>query len=268
MTASYDRIGTTYATTRRPDPRIRAAIWSALGDAQTVVNVGAGSGSYEPPQTVLAVEPSAVMIAQRPPEAAPAVQASAEAIPLADDAVDAALAALTNHHWLDQERGFAEMRRVARRVVVLTWDPAFAEAFWLVRDYVPASAAYDRGRFLTLERVCELAGPGATVTAVPVPHDCEDGFFGAFWRSPEAYLDPRVRAGMSNLAHFGARYDPAFERLRSDIENGAWRRRNHDLLELSELDLGYRLVVAERPLSIIATWPNTASPVGVTSRRW
>ncbi len=153
------------------------------------------------------------MIAQRPRRAAPVAQASAEAIPLSDDSVDVALAVLTNHHWPDQERGFAEMRRVARRVVVFTWDPDFAEAFWLVRDYVPASAAYDRERFLSMERVRELVGAGATVTAVPVPHDCQDGFFGAFWRSPEAYLDPRIRAGMSNLAHFGARYDPAFERL-------------------------------------------------------
>ena len=246
MAEVYDRIGTTYATTRRPDPRIRAAIWSALGDARTVVNVGAGSGSYEPPQTMLAVEPSAVMIAQRPRRAAPVAQASAEAIPLSDNSVDVALAVLTNHHWPDQERGFAEMRRVARRVVVFTWDPDFAETFWLVRDYVPASAAYDRERFLSLERVCELVGPGATVTAVPVPHDCQDGFFGAFWRSPEAYLDPRIRAGMSNLAHFGARYDPAFERLGQDIRTGAWRERNRELLELPELDLGYRLVVADR----------------------
>lgn len=244
MATTYDRIGTTYATTRRPDPRIRAAIWGALGDAETVVNVGAGSGSYEPPQTVLAIEPSAVMIAQRPPESAPVEQASAEAIPLGDDAVDVALAVLTNHHWPDQERGFAEMRRVARQVVVFTWDPDFAEAFWMVRDYVPASAAYDRERFVSLERVCELAGPRATVTTVPVPHDCEDGFFGAFWRSPEAYLDPRTRAGMSNLAHFGARYDSAFERLAKDIQSGEWRRRNHELLELAELDLGYRLIVA------------------------
>jgi SAM-dependent methyltransferase len=247
MPTTYDRIGTTYATTRRPDPRIRAAIWGALGSAKTVVNVGAGSGSYEPPQTVLAVEPSAVMIAQRPRRAAPVAQASAEAIPLGDAAVDVALAVLTNHHWGDQERGFAEMRRVARqRVVVFTWDPAFAEAFWMVRDYVPESAAYDRERFLPLERVSELVGAGATVTAVTVPHDCHDGFFGAFWRHPEAYLDPHIRAGMSNLAHFGARYDPAFERLGQDIQSGAWRARHQDLLELTELDLGYRLVVAER----------------------
>jgi SAM-dependent methyltransferase len=247
MTGSYDRIGTTYATTRQPDPRIRDAIWSPLSDARTVVNVGAGTGSYEPPQTVLAVEPSAVMMAQRPPGAAPVVQASAEAIPLADDAVDVALAVLTNHHWGDQERGFAEMRRVARRVVVFTWDPDFAEAFWLVRDYVQASAEYDRERFLPLARVAELAGADATVTAVPVPHDCEDGFFGAFWRHPEAYLDRRIRAGMSNLAHFGARYDSAFEQLAQDIQSGAWRARHAGLLELSELDLGYRLVVADRP---------------------
>jgi SAM-dependent methyltransferase len=177
--AIYDRIGRTYASTRRPDPRIEAAIRAALGEAQSVVNVGAGTGSYEPPQTVLAVEPSAAMIAQRPPGAAPAVQATAERIPLPDDACDAALAVLTVHHWADPPRGVHEMRRVARRVVILTWDPDFAEAFWLVREYLPESAELDRGRMPTIAEVCEWMG-GGEVAPVPVPHDCVDGFFGTF----------------------------------------------------------------------------------------
>src|SRR4029078_6997323 len=151
--AIYDEIGRTYAATRRPDPRIEARIRTGLGDAASVVNVGAGSGSYEPPQTVLAVEPSAAMIAQRPPGPAPAVQATAERIPLADGACDAALAVLTIHHWADQERGVAEMRRAARRVVILTWDPASAEAFWLVRDYLPESTALDRRRMPAIAAV-------------------------------------------------------------------------------------------------------------------
>ena len=241
--ALYDRIGRTYAETRRPDPRIDAAIRRALGGATSVVNVGAGAGSYEPPQTVLAVEPSAVMIAQRPAGLAPAVQAAAEAIPLEDGAVDAALAVLTIHHWPDLERGFAEMRRVARRIVVLTWDPGMAREFWLSAAYLPDDAVeWDVARCPTLETVARLIGPGAEVTPVPVPHDCSDGFFGAFWRRPEAYLDPVVRAGISNLAQFGDALAPAFDRLAADLESGEWHRRHAGLLGLDELDLGYRIV--------------------------
>jgi SAM-dependent methyltransferase len=241
--AIYDEIGRTYAATRRPDPRIEATIRAGLGDAASVVNVGAGAGSYEPPQTVLAVEPSAAMIAQRPPGSAPAVQATAERIPLADGACDAALAVLTIHHWADQERGVAEMRRVAGRVVILTWDPDYAEAFWLVRDYLPESAALDRRRMPAIAAVSGWMG-GARVTRVPVPHDCVDGFFGAYWRRPAAYLDPHVRAGMSNLSLLGAPVDRAVRALRADLECGAWRERNRDLLELDALDLGYRLLAS------------------------
>ncbi len=241
--AVYDRIGLTYAETRRPDPRIDAAVRRALSGARSVVNVGAGAGSYEPPETVLAVEPSAVMIAQRPDGLAPAVQATAEAIPLEDGAVDAALAVLTIHHWPDLARGFAEMRRVARRVVVLTWDPGMARSFWLSGEYLPdAAVEWDIARCPPLESVRRLIGPEAAATPVPVPHDCTDGFFGAFWRRPEAYLDPVVRAGISNLAHFGDALAPAFERLAADLESGEWHRRHADLLELAELDLGYRIV--------------------------
>jgi SAM-dependent methyltransferase len=241
--AVYDRIGVTYAETRRADPRIAAAIGRALAGARSVVNVGAGAGSYEPPQTVLAVEPSAVMIAQRPAGLAPAVQTTAESIPLADGAVDAALAVLTIHHWADLEAGFAEMRRVAGRIVVLTWDPAMARAFWLSREYLPDDAVeWDVARCPSLEMVAGLIGPDVEVTPVPVPHDCTDGFFGAFWRRPDAYLDPVVRAGISNLAHFGDELAPAFDRLAADLESGEWRTRHADLLELEELDVGYRIV--------------------------
>jgi SAM-dependent methyltransferase len=230
----YDRIGVTYAQTRRPDPRIDAAIRRALAGARSVVNVGAGAGSYEPPETVLAVEPSAVMIAQRPAGLAPAVQTTAEAIPLEDGAVDAALAVLTIHHWPDPARGFAEMCRVARRIVVLTWDPALARSFWLSREYLPDEAVeWDIARCPPLGAVTEFVGGEAVVTPVPIPHDCTDGFFGAFWRRPEAYLDPVVRAGISNLAQFGDALAPAFECLAADLESGEWHRRHADLLELS-----------------------------------
>jgi SAM-dependent methyltransferase len=240
--AVYDRIGRTYASTRRADPRIQAAIWAALGDAETVVNVGAGAGSYEPPSTVLAVEPSAAMIAQRPSGSAPAVQASAEHIPLADGACDAALAVLTLHHWTDPQQGIAEMRRVARRLVVFTWDPTFAETFWFVRDYLPESAAFDRARMPPISTVCEWMG-GADVIPVPVPHDCTDGFFSAYWRRPQAYLDPIVRAGASNLAQLGTAVDRAVAMLSDDLRSRVWYERNRQILDLDEIDLGYRLLV-------------------------
>lgn len=241
----YDSIGRTYAATRRPDPRIQALIWAALGDAESVVNVGAGSGSYEPPSTVLAVEPSAEMIAQRRPDAAPAAQATAEHIPLGDDACDAAMAVLTIHHWGDPERGISEMRRVARRLVVLTWDPDWADRFWLVRDYLPESMAFDEGRMPSIADTCAWMG-GADVSPVPVPHDCQDGFLCAFWRRPEAYLHPVVRAGISNLAQLGAPVDRAVEALRDDLGSGEWQRRNAELLTLDEADFGYRLLVGPR----------------------
>ncbi len=239
--AVYDEIGRTYAVTRRADPRIQAAIWAAVGDAATVVNVGAGTGSYEPPATILAVEPSATMIAQRPAGSAPAVQATAEHIPLPDGACDVALAVLTLHHSSAPRRGLAEMRRVARRLVVLHWDPDFADRFWLVHDYLPESVELDRGRMPAIADVREWMG-GADVATVPVPHDCADGFFCANWRRPEAYLDPVVRAGASNLALLGAAVDRAVAALRADLRSGAWLERHGALLELDEIDLGYRLL--------------------------
>jgi SAM-dependent methyltransferase len=243
--SDYDVLGRTYTATRRADPRIRDAIWEALGDAARVVDVGAGTGSYEPPQTVLAVEPSATMIAQRPPGAAPAVQASAEAIPLEDDAVDAAMAILTIHHWSDVHRGLGELRRVARRrVVVLHWDQPVTERFWLLRDYLPQAVAYDRARWLPVDEVA-AALQTTDIRTVPVPHDCQDGFAAAYWRRPHAYLDPVVRAGISCLAPLEDELAPGLARLRADLDSGAWQQRNAALLELEELDCGYRLVVAE-----------------------
>jgi SAM-dependent methyltransferase len=240
----YDEIGRTYARTRATDPRIAAAIWEGLGDARTVVNVGAGTGNYEPPdRDVTAVEPSAVMIAQRPPDAAPAVQASAEELPFEDDRFDAAMAVLTIHHWSDWRRGIEEMRRVARRVVLLSWDPSFARRLWITAEYLPF-AGDEESTFPSLAD--QAAAVRATrVTTVPVPHDCQDGFYGAHWRRPHAYLDPDVRAGISVLAsRTPEELAPGLERLREDLESGAWAERHADLLELEELDLGYRLLVS------------------------
>lgn len=243
----YDTIGRGYARQRRPDPRIAARLTGALGGARSVLNVGAGTGSYEPTDRhVVAVEPSAVMLAQRPPGAAPAVQAYAEALPFPDRSFDAVMAVLTLHHWADRAAGLAECARVAReRVVLLTYDPT-ADGFWLLRDYFPAFLDADRRQFPGIAEYAQTFGPAARVRVepVPVPRDCVDGFLGAYWARPEAYLDPAVRAGISSFSLQGS--EAGVERLRADLASGAWHARHGHLLATDALDVGYRLVVADR----------------------
>jgi SAM-dependent methyltransferase len=245
MAARYDAIGRTYTTTRATDPRIAARIWAALGDARTVVNVGAGTGSYEPRDRELtAVDPSEVMLAQRGPDAAPAVLGVAEALPFDDRSFDAAMAVLTLHHWTDWRAGCTELRRVARdRVVVFSWDPTYVGRMWLGPEYFGRFGYEDVAGFPSLAD--QAAALDAEVEVVPVPWDCRDGFFSAFWRRPEAYLDPMVRAGISTLAKRSeAELAEGLARLREDVASGAWARRHADLLALEELDLGYRLLVS------------------------
>jgi SAM-dependent methyltransferase len=244
--SAYDRIGVTYSATRRPDARIERQIEQALADARTVVNVGAGVGAYEPrDREVVAVEPSAVMLAQRAPGAAPSVQAPAEQLPFDDDSFDAALAVLTMHHWSDWRAGVAELRRVApRRAVMLTFDPAFIRQYWLVRDYLPQIAEADEARFPPLASVADALG-GAEIVTVPIAHDCSDGFLCAWWRRPLAYLDAGVRANISSLAVLGdAAVAEPLARLERDVANGAWAERNAELIAGDEADFGYRLLVA------------------------
>lgn len=239
----YDAIGRSYVATRAEDPRIARAVWDALGPARTVVNVGAGTGSYEPAdRAVVAVEPSPVMRAQRAPGAARCVAGRAEALPFADGAFDAALAVFSDHHWGDRVAGLRELRRVAReRVVVLNWDPGCRDAFWLTRDYL-------RGFETGAERAwaaakSALGSPEERV--VPIPGDCRDGFLLAWWRRPEALLDPVVRANISVFALMGPDAEAAFVRaLAADLEGGAWAERNGALLALDELDVGCRILIA------------------------
>ncbi|GAS97109.1 MerR family transcriptional regulator [Mycolicibacterium canariasense] len=245
---SYDVIGATYAKTRRPDPRIARAIQAALGDAKGVVNVGAGAGSYEPPNTVVAVEPSAVMIGQRRAGAAPVVRAVAEALPLRDKSVDAALAVLTVHHWTDVATGVWEMRRVARRrIVFFTWRPEVIAQFWLLREYLPAAAAADAQVAVPLEALAAAVPESEPrIVSVPVPHDCIDGFGAAYWRRPAAYLDPQVRAGISMLAKTDpAALAPGLGRLREDLDAGRWHQSHAELLQLDALDVGYCTVTID-----------------------
>jgi SAM-dependent methyltransferase len=197
---------------------------------------------------VVAIEPSATMRAQRGADAAPAIPAYAEELPLEDDSVDAALAVMTVHHWRDPRRGLAEMARVARRrVVIFTYDPDQAETLWLVRDYLPEIADYDRARFMPIgDLVAALGAAEASVERVPIPHDCRDGLLGAFWRRPERYLDPALLPANSALAGIGrGALRRGLDDLRNDIDSGAWRRRYGGLLALEELDVGYRLLRAE-----------------------
>jgi SAM-dependent methyltransferase len=227
MSALYDSIGRSYVATREEDPRIAAAIWEALGDARTVLNVGAGSGSYEPPdREVLAVEPSAVMRAQRPPGAAPCIDARAEALPFADGAFDAAMAVLSDHHWEDRLGGLRELRRVARRAVVFQWDPESSDTFWLARDYLPS---FPDPQSVTMAETEAALGATRSIR-VPIPADCRDGFLMAYWRRPEAYLDPVVRANVSVFSLLPAEEVSAMvEALRADLRSGEWPRRNAGL---------------------------------------
>jgi len=247
----YDRIGRTYTATRRPDPRIATAIWTALGDADTVLNVGAGTGNYEPTdREVTALEPSPVMIAQRPSGLAPVVQGRAEHLPFDDGSFDATMAILSDHHWSDRRLGLTELRRVARRRVVLfNADPGEADLFWLTTEYLPEFLELIPARYRRpgawSDELRKTLGEVA-LTAVPVPHDCTDGFYGAYWRRPEAYLDPTVRAGISVFAQLSSRaVDRAIDALGADLESGRWQKRHREMLKTDELHLGYYVITAE-----------------------
>ncbi|MEU0852246.1 MULTISPECIES: MerR family transcriptional regulator [Streptomyces] len=242
----YETIGSAYPATRRTEPRIAAQVWDALGDARTVLNVGAGTGSYEPPdRDVTAVEPSAVMRAQRPADAAPCVAAAAENLPFADGTFDAAMAFSTVHHWHDPIAGLREMRRVARRVVVFTHDASdtgWRHRFWLTRDYLPEVAGLVADR----PSVDQLAHAiGARMEPVLIPWDCADGFLEAYWRRPEAYLEEQVRRAVSVWTRVGPEAERrAVRSLRDDLSSGRWAERNRDLVALDSAELGLRLLAA------------------------
>ncbi|MGH2912175.1 MAG: class I SAM-dependent methyltransferase [Solirubrobacteraceae bacterium] len=243
----YEEIGVGY-TTRRTDPRIARQIHAALGDARSVANVGAGSGAYEPfDREVLPIEPSQRIIARRAPELAPAIRGHPESLPLPSNSVDAALACMTLHRWADWRIGVHEMRRVARkRVVVFTYDRSYAHRFWLLHDYLPKLGRLDSERFPPVEEQRVAMGEEVTLERVPIPHDCEDGSLAAYWRRPAAYLDERVRAGISTFHLPGAeRLLGGLDQLEEDLDTGDWQERNQALLDLERLDLGHRLLVVE-----------------------
>lgn len=244
----YDRIGEGYAAIRQADLRLAEPIWQALVDARTVVNVGAGTGSYEPlDRDVTAVEPSEAMIAQRPPDSARVVRAEAEDLPFADGSFDAAMAILTLHHWSDIEAGLREMARVARRrVVIVTFDPEAWRNQWIVRDYLP-EIMDDVSSYPSPTRVTKVL-PGAVAQPLLVPRDCTDRMFAALWARPELYLDPRVRAATSVWHELPrAVSERALGQLRRDLDSGSWDERYGHLRTAAEWDVGLRLVCAELP---------------------
>src|SRR5689334_8529315 len=232
----YEAIGAGYARTRREDPRLRARIHAALGDARTVVNVGAGAGSYEPlDRHVIAIEPSDVMAAQRPPTLAPALRGTASELPLRDGAVDAAMAILTIHHWDEQcERGVRELRRVARGpVVIVTYDADVAAEMWLSKDYYPELAALDRGIFPPPAQVASWLGGEVEIATVPLARDCQDWMLGAFWAHPERVLDADARNATSGFARMDARVvERVVAAVRRDLEDGSWDARHGALRTL------------------------------------
>jgi SAM-dependent methyltransferase len=243
----YDSIGHGYADRRREEPRFRELLVAALGDARTVVNVGAGTGSYEPrDRLVIAVEPSDVMAAQRPRELAPAIRAFAQDLPLRDGSVDAAMAILSVHHWDEgQERGVRELRRVATGpVVLLTCDPQASGAMWLMADYIPEVAAQDRRIFPGMDLLAAWLGGRTRVEVVPVPRDTRDGMLLSFWAHPERVLDASARNATSGFARLApAVVERATAALRRDLEDGTWDARHGHLRTLDAYDAGLRLVV-------------------------
>ncbi|MFK8014653.1 MAG: class I SAM-dependent methyltransferase [Gammaproteobacteria bacterium] len=242
MSALYDKIGVNYSALRKPDPRIAQAIERALGDARIILNVGAGTGAYEPPgRQVIAVEPSLEMLRKRHPNAAAAIQACAEELPFDDGHFDASMAILTVHHWTNVQAGLREMRRVTRgRIVIATFDPSHRP--WLT-DYLPELATLDEKQMPAMSEYERGLG-SVKIEPLLVPHDCSDGFLHAYWRRPEAYLDERIRSGSSSFWAI-KNVDAGLQSLRHDLESGAWQRRYADLICHDDYDAGYRLVIAQ-----------------------
>ncbi len=242
MTAKYDSIGINYSDLRKPDLRIAALIDNALGAAETVLNVGAGTGSYEPTDCeVVALEPSVEMINQRDQSSARAIQGYADDLPFDDNQFDASMAILTIHHWPDKEKGLQEMRRVTRgAVILLTFDPSH-RGCWLT-DYLPELVSLDESQMPAMSDYKRWLGD-VEIVPVPIPHDCTDGFLYAYWRRPAAYLDARIRAGASSFWAI-ENATQGINKLAEDLESGEWERRYADILALDAIDAGYRLVIA------------------------
>lgn len=259
----YDRIGKKYPNYRHPDVRINTTISNCLPGKGTILNIGAGVGSYEPvDRNVVAVEPSSVMISQRPENSAPVIQAYAEALPFKDNSFECALGILTIHHWSDIGRGLKEAIRVSGgKVLLLTWI-GFVNHFWLL-DYLPEMKVVDESMFPSIKQLSVWLGPIETIT-VPIPQDCTDGFLCAYWRRPEAYLNEDIRSAISTFSRLHD-ISEGISRLKADLDSGLWESRYGYLLKEKEIDFGYRLVVSKGPhgqkLSEKCQIPHSPRPV-------
>ncbi|MEZ4658697.1 MAG: class I SAM-dependent methyltransferase [Caldilineaceae bacterium] len=244
MNPIYDDIGLTYSVTRCTDPQIAQQLYAELRGATRIVNIGAGTGSYEPADVELvAVEPSAKMIAQRKAGAHPVEQAFAEKLPFADNSFSHAMTVLSMHHWTDRARAFSEINRVTtEKFVAITWDP-HSEPFWLTRDYFPEIHAMDVPIFPDLAEFHEHFDE-VKMRPLLIPSDCQDGFFAAFWQRPAAYLQSTVRQSMSPFAKI-ENLSEGLQKLEADLASGAWAAKNHAILGLSSLDVGYVLITAK-----------------------
>jgi SAM-dependent methyltransferase len=243
----YDTIGFGYAKTRHADPTIRDRIHLALGNARSVLNVGAGTGSYEPhDRYVIAIEPSDVMAAQRPADLAPAIRAQASDLPLRDKSVDAAMALLSLHHWDDCEKGLIELRRVSRGpVVLLTYDPEVSSRMWLMEDYAPEIAKQDREIFPAPTQLGQWLRGKFIIEDIPIPRNCLDWMLGSFWAHPERVLNPLARAGTSGFSRLPPQViERIVLQVSRDLQSGAWDRRHGHLRELDSYDAGLRLVTS------------------------
>jgi SAM-dependent methyltransferase len=242
----YNAIGGNYSLHRKTDPTIYSLIQKSLAMCETILNVGAGTGCYEPPNCTLALEPSPTMVAQRPKGSAPCIMGVAENLPLLDQSFDGSLACLTIHHWSDLAAGLAEMCRVTRkRVVLLTWSPQLSPEFWLTRDYMPEIVDVYKPRLPTIEELQRILGD-IDVQPVLIPEDCQDAFVGAFWKRPAAFLDPLIQQANSAMAQLDAEVlSRGIDRLRNDLQSGRWSIRNSELQDLTALDVGIRLVIKD-----------------------
>lgn len=241
MNVIYDDIGKGYAVTRCTDPKIAEQLYSELQGATRIVNIGAGTGSYEPEDVELvAVEPSSEMISQRKPGSHKVEKASAEKLPFKNNSFSHAMTVNSMHHWEDRELAFSEINRVAtERFVAITWDPN-STPFWLTRDYFPEIYEMDKRIFPRLEELNKYFDE-FEVKPLRIPSDCEDGLLAAFWKRPEAYLDSQIRQSMSPFSKI-KNLSLGLKRLEDDLVSGAWAENNHAILGLSFLDVGYKVI--------------------------
>jgi SAM-dependent methyltransferase len=239
----YDAIGINYSVTRCTDPKIAKQLYAEFQGATRIVNIGAGTGSYEPDNVELvAVEPSSEMISQRKPGSHRVEKASAEKLPFDDGSFSHAITVNSMHHWKDRALAFSEINRVAtERFVAITWDPS-SEPFWLTRDYFPEIYEMDKRIFPDMK---EFDGYFDQVKVRPlqIPSDCQDGLLAAFWKRPEAYLSSKVRQSISPFAKI-ENLSEGLRKLEDDLATGAWAKNNHAILSQSSLDVGYKIISA------------------------